>query len=170
MVSDDILQDKNSDQNDLLFEELPTCPVKRQIIKPNTRLELAANKIKKNTTDKEIEKNLKTANARVAKWLKKSGYLDSSDLQIIDYNNDVDITVLETVDYKNDIQLDDLDDSVKVISDIDRTNLKKTSKSQITVKKSIEKYKKINESKLNYYAKLNKTNKNDVIKSNFSSL
>ena len=54
MVSDDILRDKNSDQNNVLFEELPTCPVKCQIIKPNARLELA--KKKKNTTDKEIEK------------------------------------------------------------------------------------------------------------------
>ena len=53
MVSDDILLDKNSDQNNVLFEELPTCPVKCQIIKPNARLELAK---KKNTTDKEIEK------------------------------------------------------------------------------------------------------------------
>ena len=44
MVSDDILRDKNSDQNNVLFEELPTCPVKCQIIKPNTRLELAKKK------------------------------------------------------------------------------------------------------------------------------
>ena len=79
---------------------------------------------------------------RVAKWLKKSGYLDSSDLQITDCNNDADVTVLETVDYNNEIQLDDLDDSVKVISDIDKKKLKKTSKSQIAVKKIIEKYKK----------------------------
>ena len=56
MVSDDILQDENLDQNDILFEELPTDPVKRQIIKPNARLKLAVNKIKKNTTDKKIGK------------------------------------------------------------------------------------------------------------------
>ena len=103
------------------------------------------------------------------KWLKKPGYLDSSNLQITDCNNDADITVLETVDYNNEIQLDDLGDTVKVISDIDRTNLKKTSKSQIAVKKIIEKYKRINKSKLNYYAKLNKPDKNDVIKSSSSS-
>ena len=103
------------------------------------------------------------------KWLKKSGYLDSSNLQITDCNNDTDITVLETVDHNNEIQLDDLGDSVKVISDIDRTNLKKTSKSQIAVKNFFEKYKKINKSKLNYYAKLNKPDKNDVIKSSSSS-
>ena len=101
--------------------------------------------------------------------MKKLGYLDSSDLQTTDCNNDADITVLETVDYNNEIQLDDLDDSVKVISDIDRTNLKKTSKSQIAVKKIFEKYKKINKSKLNCYAKLNKPDKNDVIKSSSSS-
>ena len=37
MVSDDILQDENLDQNDVLFEELPTRLVKCQIIKPNAR-------------------------------------------------------------------------------------------------------------------------------------
>ena len=45
MVSDDILQDKDLDQIDVLFEELLTRSVKRQIIKANTRLELVANKI-----------------------------------------------------------------------------------------------------------------------------
>ena len=47
MVSDDTLQSKNLDQNNVLFEELPTRPVRHQVIKPNARLELAANKIKK---------------------------------------------------------------------------------------------------------------------------
>ena len=75
--------------------------------------------------------------------------------------NDADITDLETVDYKNDIQLDDLDDSIKVTSDVDRRNLKKT-KAQIAVKKMIGKDKKINKSKLNNYAKLNKTDRDDI--------
>ena len=56
MVSDDILQDENLDQNDILFEELPTDPVKRQIIKPNARLKLAVNKIKKIQQTKKLEK------------------------------------------------------------------------------------------------------------------
>ena len=45
MVSNDILWDENLHQNDILFEELPTRPFRRQIIKPNARLELMANKI-----------------------------------------------------------------------------------------------------------------------------
>ena len=59
----------------------------------------------------------------------------TSDLQTIDYNIDTDITDLETVDYSSDIQLDDLDNSIKVTSHTDRTNLKETSKAQIAVKK-----------------------------------
>ena len=60
MVSGDILQDKKLDQNDVLFEELPIRPVKRQIIKPNARFELAANKIrKKNYNRQGNRKNLK---------------------------------------------------------------------------------------------------------------
>ena len=53
MVSDNILQDQHFDQNDILFEELRTYPVKQEIIKTETTLELAATKIKKTTTDKE---------------------------------------------------------------------------------------------------------------------
>ena len=60
MASDDILQGKNLDQNNVLFEELPTRPVRHQLIKPNARLELAANKMKKKkSTDKEIGKTKK---------------------------------------------------------------------------------------------------------------
>ena len=55
MMSDDLLQGENLDQNSFLFEELLTGPVRRQIIKPSARLELPANKIFKNTIDKEIE-------------------------------------------------------------------------------------------------------------------
>ena len=44
-MSDDILQDKDLDQINVLLEELLTRSIKRQIIKPNTRLELVANKI-----------------------------------------------------------------------------------------------------------------------------
>ena len=47
MVSDDILQDKNLNQKDVLFQELPTHPARHQIIKPNEKLELVTNKIKK---------------------------------------------------------------------------------------------------------------------------
>ena len=44
MVSDDILWGENIDQNDALFEELSTPPVRCQIVKPDARLELMANK------------------------------------------------------------------------------------------------------------------------------
>ena len=57
MVSDDILRDKNSDQNNVLFEELPTCPVKCQIIKPNARLELAKKKIQQTKKQKKPKKD-----------------------------------------------------------------------------------------------------------------
>ena len=91
------------------------------------------------------------------------GYLDTSNLQTIDYNNDADITGLEAVDYNNVIQLHGLDDSIKVTGNIDKKNLKKTSKAQIAAKKFIGKCKNINKSKLNNYAKLNKTDKDDFI-------
>ena len=47
MVCDDILKDENLNQNNVLFEELTKCPLKQQIIRPNRKLEFAANKIKK---------------------------------------------------------------------------------------------------------------------------
>ena len=47
----------------------------------------------------------------------KSGFLDNSDLQTIDYNNDANITDLKIVDYNND--------------NIDKTNLKKCKSQEI---------------------------------------
>ena len=47
MAPDDILHEKNLNQNDALFEELPTRPVRHQIIKPNQKLELVTGKITK---------------------------------------------------------------------------------------------------------------------------
>ena len=44
MVFDDILWGENLDQNDALFEELSTPSVRCQIVKPDARLELMANK------------------------------------------------------------------------------------------------------------------------------
>ena len=46
------------------------------------------------------------------------GYLDTSDQQTIDYNNDADITDLETVDYNNNTNISDLKDN----HSIDMTN------------------------------------------------
>ena len=49
------------------------------------------------------------------------------------------------------------------MGDNDKTNLKKTSKAQITAKKIIGKYKKINHSKLKNFAELGKVKKDNVI-------
>ena len=49
------------------------------------------------------------------------------------------------------------------MSDIDKTNLKKTSKAQITAEKNIGKYKKINQSKLKNFAEWSKVKKDNVI-------
>ena len=73
-----------------------------------------------------------------------------------------DITKLETVDYNNDIQLDDLDDIIKVTGNTDKTNLKKISKAEIAAKNCCKNCCK-KKSKLNNYAKLNQTDKDDVI-------
>ena len=81
--------------------------------------------------------------------MKRVGYLDTSDQQTIDYNNDADITDLETVDYSNNTNISDLTDN----HSIDMTNLKKTSKAQIAAKKITRKYRKINKSSLNKYKK-----------------
>ena len=67
MVSDDILQDKDLDQIDVLFEELLTRSVKCQIIKANTRLELVANKILKKYNRQINRKNLKKTNGSAVK-------------------------------------------------------------------------------------------------------
>ena len=69
---------------------------------------------------------------RAAKWLKKAGYLDTSDQQTTDYNYDLDITDIKTIDYNNDTQINDLDDKVTVdlddniavTGDIDKINWK----------------------------------------------
>ena len=47
VVCDDILKDKNLNQNNVLFEELPKRPLKQEMIRRNKKLDLAANKIKK---------------------------------------------------------------------------------------------------------------------------
>ena len=121
MVYDDILKDENLNQSNVLFEEFPERPIKRQIIRPNKKLELAANKIKKKILQ---PKTKKSQNPLTKKWLKGAGYLDTSNQQTIDCNNDAEITDLETVSNTN---ISDLKDN----NSIDRTNLKKTSKAQI---------------------------------------
>ena len=71
--------------------------------------------------------------------MKRAGYLDTSDQQTINYNNDTNITDLETVDYNSDTNTSDLKDH----NSIDTTNLKKHQKLKLQLKKlreNIEKY------------------------------
>ena len=76
---------------------------------------------------------LKRSNKKATAWLRKAGYLDTDDLETIDYNNDSNINDLddvETVDYNNDNNLNNLDD----------TDLKKVSGKRIAAKKIVKKY------------------------------
>ena len=48
---------------------------------------------------------MSTKNKKAADWLRQAGYLDTDDLQTIDYNNDTsvnDLDDLQTKDYNND--------------------------------------------------------------------
>ena len=135
MVCDDILKDENLNQNNVLFEEIPKRPLKLQIIRPNKNLNWQQTKLRKNTPTP-----LKKVKIHwTKKWLKKVGYLDTSNQQTINYNNDANITDLETVDYNSDTNTSDLKDH----NSIDTTNLKKHQELKLQLKKSrenIEKY------------------------------
>ena len=129
MASDDILQGKNLDQNNVLFEELPTRQVRHQLIKLNARLELAANKIKKKkSTDKEIgkTKKKKKTNVSTAKWLKKFDFLDTREPPTIDYSNNADISDPQTIHHNNDVIITDLGTADYKSDNIDETNSEKT--------------------------------------------
>ena len=97
-----------------------------------------------------IKRRSKKSNKKAAAWLRKASYLDTDDLETVDYNNDNNIADLDdivTVDSNNDNNLDDVatgdynnDNNLKDLDDID---LKKTSGKQIAAKKIVKKYKKI---------------------------
>ena len=88
-------------------------------------------------------------NKEATEWLKKTGFLETDDLETIDYNNDVNLNDLETVDYNNDTQLNEL------ANEIEQANLKTASAKQKPASKIIK--------KLFNYNKLNKKSKNDDI-------
>ena len=50
---------------------------------------------------------------KASKWLKKTGFLGTDDLQLmtINYNNEESINDLEAVDFNNDIQMSDVNDT-----------------------------------------------------------
>ena len=52
---------------------------------------------------------MKKANKKATEWLKKAGYLETDDLETVDYNNDISLDDVQTVDYNNNTQLDELD-------------------------------------------------------------
>ena len=109
------------------------APKKVKIITDPNRLCLASNRIKKKYFHQKSKGMLKRSNKKATAWLRKAGYLDTDDLETIDYNNDSNINDLddvETVDYNNDNNLNNLDD----------TDLKKVSGKRIAAKKIVKKY------------------------------
>ena len=77
--------------------------------------------LKKGKSEKKTNKS--------AEWLKKASFLETDDLQTIDYNNDV-TRYLKTVDFNNETQMTSL-------TDIDKIDSKKISETQQAAKKII---------------------------------
>ena len=81
----------------------------------------------------------------------KNRLFDTSNLQTIDYNNDVDITDLETVNYSNNTNMGSLSYKCK-------ENIKSSSRRKTIVKK----YEKIGKSKRDNNFRLNETAEDNV--------
>ena len=81
---------------------------KVKIITDPNRLRLASNRIKKKYERQRQKVSLKKANKKASKWLKRAGYLDTDDLETINYNNDTNMDNIETVDYDNGTNINDL--------------------------------------------------------------
>ena len=64
-------------------------------------------------TDKASSQNIMSGWWKASKWLKKTGFLGTDDLQLmtINYNNEESINDLEAVDFNNDIQMSDVNDT-----------------------------------------------------------
>ena len=101
---------------------------------------------------------MKKANKKTTEWLKEVGYLETDDLETVDYNNDVSLDDVQTVDYNNDTQLDELDSEPEQI-------VPKNISIQKTAKEIIKKYRNIKrKGQLVNYSKLNKKRKdNDIV-------
>ena len=51
---------------------------------------MAANRIKKKyQRQRQAKGRLKKANKKATEWLKKAGYLETDDLETVDFNNDI---------------------------------------------------------------------------------
>ena len=75
---------------------------------------------------------MKNVNKRAPNWLKKEGYLETDDSEMVDYNNDVSLADVATVDFNMGTQPNELD------NDIEKIDLKNTSKN-ILIKKTAKK-------------------------------
>ena len=62
------------------------APKKIKIITDPNRLRLASNRIKKKFFCQISKGLLKKSNKKAANYLRKAGYLDTDDLEIVDYN------------------------------------------------------------------------------------
>ena len=127
-----------------------TGPSKKlKIISGNAnKLRLAADKIKNKYKKKKPLSILKAKNKKAADWLRRAGYLDTDNLQTIDYNNDTniaDLDDLQTIDYNNDTNVADIDDLETIDYNNDTSvgdfnNLKNTSGTQLAAKNFFKKY------------------------------
>ena len=100
---------------------------------------------------------MKKAIKKATEWLKKAGYLETNDLETIDYNNDVSLHDVQTVVYNNDTQLDELHSEPEQIVPKNISTLK-------TAKKITKKYRNLKrKGQLVNYSKLNKKSKDDDI-------
>ena len=62
-------------------------------------MRLASNRIKKKYFRQKSKDILKKSNKKAAAYLRKAGYLDTDDLETVDYNNDNNLDDIATVDY-----------------------------------------------------------------------
>ena len=103
--------------------------LKKRISNPNSVC-LASNRIIKKYRKERQKGSLEKTNKKSTKWLKKAGFLQTDDLEIIDY--DVSLDDLETIDLSNNTQMTYLTDAHKI-------DLKNTSATKQAAKKIIKK-------------------------------
>ena len=88
---------------------------------------------KKYQRQRQTKGRLKKANKKAAEWLKNAGYLETDDLEMVDYNNDICLDDIQNVNYNNDTQFDELDSDPEQIAP-------KNISTQKTAKRIMEKY------------------------------
>ena len=125
------------DQDEALFVDLPEEQPKKAKktppkITPNVGLKAAPIRILKKYQRQRQKGHLENVNKRAPNWLKKEGYLETDDSEMVDYNSDVSLADVATVDYNMGTQPNELD------NDIEKIDLKNTSKN-ILIKKTAKK-------------------------------